>query len=124
MYLKKDLVVISSAIYKKTIHYLKFFLKINLKFNKRSEILQKISKFGQCIAIAGTHGKTTTTAILAHILKVADFSFCAFVGGIMENYNSNFVYNGEDFILVEADEFDRSFLNLNPNFCLYNFFGC
>ena len=113
---KKDtLIVYTSAISKKH-PLLKVFLENKFKVYKRSEILQKISKFGQCIAIAGTHGKTTTTAILAHILKVADFSFCAFVGGIMENYNSNFVYNGEDFILVEADEFDRSFLNLNPNF--------
>ena len=113
---KKDtLIVYTSAISKKH-PILKVFLENKFKVYKRSEILQKISKFGQCIAIAGTHGKTTTTAILAHILKVADFSFCAFVGGIMENYNSNFIYNGEDFILVEADEFDRSFLNLNPNF--------
>ena len=113
---KKDtLIVYTSAISKKH-PLLKVFLENKFKVYKRSEILQKISKFGQCIAIAGTHGKTTTTAILAHILKVADFSFCAFVGGIMENYNSNFIYNGEDFILVEADEFDRSFLNLNPNF--------
>ena len=113
---KKDtLIVYTSAISKKH-PLLKVFLENKFKVYKRSEILQKISKFGQCIAIAGTHGKTTTTAILAHILKVADLSFCAFVGGIMENYNSNFVYNGEDFILVEADEFDRSFLNLNPNF--------
>ena len=113
---KKDtLIVYTSAISKKH-PLLKVFLENKFKVHKRSEILQKISKFGQCIAIAGTHGKTTTTAILAHILKVADFSFCAFVGGIMENYNSNFIYNGEDFILVEADEFDRSFLNLNPNF--------
>ena len=109
------LIVYTSAISKKH-PLLKVFLENKFKVYKRSEILQKISKFGQCIAIAGTHGKTTTTAILAHILKVADFSFCAFVGGIMENYNSNFIYNGEDFILVEADEFDRSFLNLNPNF--------
>ena len=113
---KKDtLIVYTSAISKKH-PLLKVFLENKFKVYKRSEILQKISKFGQCIAIAGTHGKTTTTAILAHILKVADLSFCAFVGGIMENYNSNFIYNGEDFILVEADEFDRSFLNLNPNF--------
>ena len=113
---KKDtLIVYTSAISKKH-PLLKVFLENKFKVYKRSEVLQKISKFGQCIAIAGTHGKTTTTAILAHILKVADFSFCAFVGGIMENYNSNFIYNGEDFILVEADEFDRSFLNLNPNF--------
>ena len=113
---KKDTLIIYTSAISKKHPLLKVFLENKFKVYKRSEILQKISKFGQCIAIAGTHGKTTTTAILAHILKVADFSFCAFVGGIMENYNSNFIYNGEDFILVEADEFDRSFLNLNPNF--------
>tara|TARA_S200000501_G_scaffold56914_1_gene47098 strand:+ start:264 stop:1616 length:1353 start_codon:yes stop_codon:yes gene_type:complete len=83
---------------------------------KRAEVLQKISENSKCIAVAGTHGKTTTSAILAHILKVSDLRFSAFVGGIMVNYNSNFLYNGEDYILVEADEFDRSFLNLNPNY--------
>ena len=83
---------------------------------KRAEVLQKISENSKCIAVSGTHGKTTTSAILAHILKVSDLKFSAFVGGIMVNYNSNFLYNGEDFILVEADEFDRSFLKLNPNY--------
>ena len=83
---------------------------------KRAEVLQKISENSKCIAVAGTHGKTTTSAILAHILKVSDLKFSAFVGGIMVNYNSNFLYNGEDYILVEADEFDRSFLKLNPNY--------
>jgi len=83
---------------------------------KRAEVLQKISENSKCIAVAGTHGKTTTSAILAHILKVSDLRFSAFVGGIMVNYNSNFLYTGEDYILVEADEFDRSFLNLNPNY--------
>ena len=113
---KKDtLIVYTSAISKKH-PILEAFLKNDFKVYKRSEILERISKLGKCIAIAGTHGKTTTTAILAHILKVADLSFCAFVGGIMENYNSNFIYNGEDYILVEADEFDRSFLRLNPNY--------
>ena len=78
---KKDtLIVYTSAISKKH-PLLKVFLENKFKVHKRSEILQKISKFGQCIAIAGTHGKTTTTAILAHILKVADLSFCAFTFG-------------------------------------------
>ena len=113
---KKDTLIIYTSAISKEHPMLKVFIEKKFKVYKRSEILQKISEFGQCIAIAGTHGKTTTTAILAHILKVADLSFCAFVGGIMENYNSNFIYNGEDFILVEADEFDRSFLKLNPNF--------
>ena len=112
---KETLVVYTPAI--STTHLLlKVFNENGFKIYKRSEVLGIISKYGECIAIAGTHGKTTTTAILAHILKVADVSYCAFVGGIMENYNSNFLYNGEDYILVEADEFDRSFLKLRPNY--------
>ena len=67
---------------------------------KRAEVLQKISEGSKCIAVAGTHGKTTTSAMLAHILKVSDLKFSAFVGGIMVNYNSNFLYNGEDYILA------------------------
>ena len=109
------LVIYTPAISKEHPLLLKF--KEN-EFNvfKRAEVLQKISENSKCIAVAGTHGKTTTSAILAHILKVSDLKFCAFVGGIMVNYNSNFLYNGEDYILVEADEFDRSFLKLNPNY--------
>tara|TARA_B100000965_G_scaffold168101_1_gene140210 strand:- start:397 stop:1749 length:1353 start_codon:yes stop_codon:yes gene_type:complete len=109
------LVIYTPAISKE--HPLLIKFKEN-EFNvfKRAEVLQKISENSKCIAVAGTHGKTTTSAILAHILKVSDLKFCAFVGGIMVNYNSNFLYNGEDYILVEADEFDRSFLKLNPNY--------
>ena len=109
------LVIYTPAISKE--HPLLIKFKEN-EFNvfKRAEVLQKISENSKCIAVAGTHGKTTTSAILAHILKVSDLKFSAFVGGIMVNYNSNFLYNGEDYILVEADEFDRSFLKLNPNY--------
>ena len=111
---KKDTLVVYTPAISTTHPILEVFNENDFKIYKRSEILEIISKYGKCIAIAGTHGKTTTTAILAHILKVADFSYCAFVGGIMENYNSNFIYNGEEYILVEADEFDRSFLKLSP----------
>ena len=109
------LVIYTPAISKE--HPLLIKFKEN-EFNvfKRAEVLQKISENSKCIAVAGTHGKTTTSSILAHILKVSDLKFSAFVGGIMVNYNSNFLYNGEDYILVEADEFDRSFLKLNPNY--------
>jgi len=109
------LVIYTSAISKE--HPLLIKFKENeFSLFKRAEVLQKISKNSKCIAVAGTHGKTTTSALLAHILKISDLKFSAFVGGIMVNYNSNFLYNGEDYILVEADEFDRSFLKLNPNY--------
>jgi len=92
------------------------FIKNGLNVYKRAEIIEKISQNSKCIAIAGTHGKTTTTSILAHIFNVANYSFVAFVGGIMKNYNSNYLSKGDEFIIVEADEFDRSFLRLEPEF--------
>ena len=82
---------------------------------KRSDVLSHISKNKFCIAVAGTHGKTTTSSILTHILFENNFSFSSFVGGISENYNSNYINNGKEMILVEADEFDRSFLKLSPD---------
>ena len=95
---------------------LNYFTENDFEIYKRADILENISRTSKCIAIAGTHGKTTTCSILAHILKHSDVSFTAFVGGIMENYNSNFLCNGDEYILVEADEFDKSFLKLNPNY--------
>lgn len=88
----------------------------NFKIYKRAQVIEHISKDSRCIAIAGTHGKTTTSSILAHILHEANLSFCALVGGIMENYNSNFLFKGNEYFLIEADEFDRSFLHLRPEF--------
>ena len=92
-----------------------FFKKRGFTIIKRSELLGEISKDKFCIAIAGTHGKTTTSSILSHILFDNNLNFTSFVGGISENYNTNLIQNGNDIILVEADEFDRSFLTLNPN---------
>jgi UDP-N-acetylmuramate--alanine ligase len=85
---------------------------------KRSEVLGLISKDYVTVAVAGTHGKTTTSSMVAHILKSSKKSMVAFLGGITTNYNSNLVMEGEvtrDTIAVaEADEFDRSFLRLFP----------
>lgn len=92
-----------------------FFKKSGFTIIKRSELLGEISRDKFCIAIAGTHGKTTTSSILSHILFDNNLNFTSFVGGISENYNTNFIQNGNEIILVEADEFDRSFLTLNPN---------
>ena len=92
-----------------------FFKKSGFTIMKRSELLGEISRGKFCIAIAGTHGKTTTSSILSHILFDNNLNFTSFVGGISENYNTNLIQNGNEIILVEADEFDRSFLTLNPN---------
>lgn len=91
-----------------------YFLEHNFTIMKRSEVLGLVTKDTYCFAVAGTHGKTTTSSILAHLLKETGTSFTAFLGGISEDFNSNFFYSGTDYSVVEADEFDRSFLRLNP----------
>ena len=82
---------------------------------KRAEILGFISASIPTIAVAGTHGKTTLTSIIAHIFKTAGFEFSAFMGGISTNYNTNFLGSEKPaWIIAEADEYDRSFLHLKP----------
>lgn len=93
---------------------LNFFFDQNFEVLKRSEVLGAITKHTYAIGVAGTHGKTTTSSILGHILKVADFDSTAFLGGIAENYHSNIISNGSKYTVAEADEFDRSFLRLSP----------
>ena len=95
-----------------------FLMKEGYTIMKRSEVLGLISKDYITIGVAGTHGKTTTSSMVAHILKTAGKNMVGFLGGITTNYNSNLVMNGEvakDTIAVaEADEYDRSFLRLFP----------
>lgn len=91
------------------------FNKNGFQILKRSQVLGLITKGSFCFAVAGTHGKTTTSAILGHILMHSNVNVTAFVGGIVENYGSNLIGNGSEVTVVEADEFDRSFLHLHPN---------
>ncbi|MFD1062125.1 UDP-N-acetylmuramate--L-alanine ligase [Winogradskyella litorisediminis] len=95
---------------------LNFFKSHNFEVKKRSEVLGEITKSTFCFAVAGTHGKTTTTSILGHLLNECDVKMTAFLGGISENYNSNLIVNGTEATVVEADEFDRSFLTLSPDY--------
>ena len=89
------------------------------KVIKRSEALGLITQNHRTIAVAGTHGKTTTSSILAHILKQCDMDCTAFLGGISTNYNSNFLSStSSDLVVVEADEYDRSFLKLSPDMAI------
>ena len=111
---EETLVVYTPAIPKSNKQFV-FFQQSSFKILKRSELLGIISKNKFCIAIAGTHGKTTTASILSHILLENNINFTSFIGGISENYNTNFIHNGDEIILVEADEFDRSFLTLYPD---------
>ncbi len=92
-----------------------YFMANGFEVKKRSEVLGIITKDTFCFAVAGTHGKTTTSCILAHLLNETGTSFTAFLGGISEDFNSNFLFKGSDYSVVEADEFDRSFLRLFPN---------
>jgi len=82
---------------------------------KRSDVLQWITENAFTIAIAGTHGKTTTTSMTAHILRHTGYGCNAFLGGIATNYNTNFWSHEKNVVVVEADEYDRSFLKLAPN---------
>ncbi|MEQ8425429.1 MAG: Mur ligase family protein, partial [Cyclobacteriaceae bacterium] len=86
---------------------------------KRSEVLGLITKAHRTVAVAGTHGKTTTSSLITHILKVAGVNMVAFLGGVTTNYASNLVFEGETnndtIVVAEADEFDRSFLKLFPD---------
>jgi UDP-N-acetylmuramate--alanine ligase len=83
---------------------------------KRSEVLGELSKTYQTVAVAGTHGKTTTSSIIAHLLRSSSKDCNAFLGGISSNYNTNLLTStSSNLMVVEADEFDRSFLTLSPD---------
>ena len=111
---KDTLVVVTPAI-PITNKILNYFKSFGFKVMKRAEVLGLITNNSKCLAIAGTHGKTTTTAILTHLMFECDQKFTSFIGGISENYNSNFIDNGHEYTIVEADEYDRSFLCLAPD---------
>ncbi|MCR9183242.1 MAG: UDP-N-acetylmuramate--L-alanine ligase [Flavobacteriaceae bacterium] len=93
---------------------LNYFKSEGYTIVKRAELLGEITKSTKCLAVAGTHGKTTTSAILGHLLAFAQEEVTAFLGGVSENYNSNLIQRGKKVTVVEADEFDRSFLKLHP----------
>ena len=92
-----------------------YFKENGFIIKKRAEVLGIITKDTFCFAVAGTHGKTTTSSILGHVLYESGLDVTAFLGGIVENYNSNLIGSGKTITVVEADEFDRSFLHLHPN---------
>jgi UDP-N-acetylmuramate--alanine ligase len=110
------LVVWTPAIPKDSV--LLHFFQQGFQIKKRAAVLGMITKDQYTIAVAGTHGKTSTSSLVAHLLKSAGKPVTAFLGGITQNYNSNLILSGkskEAIVVVEADEFDRSFLHLHPN---------
>ncbi|RMG75937.1 MAG: UDP-N-acetylmuramate--L-alanine ligase [Bacteroidetes bacterium] len=108
-----DLVIYTPAVPKNT----KVFQKCTeYSLHKRAEVLGWISKNIFTVAVAGTHGKTTISSLITHILKHNGKNVIGFVGGIMKNYQSNLVLSDrEEILVIEADEYDRSFLHLHPD---------
>jgi UDP-N-acetylmuramate--alanine ligase len=115
---EKTLVIFTPAIPKNHVEH-NYLKELGYTILKRSEVLGLLTKNYKTIAVAGTHGKTTTSSLIAHILKYAGKNMVAFLGGITANYESNLVMHGEvnddTLVVAEADEFDRSFLRLYPH---------
>ena len=114
-----DILVIYTPAISSENKVLSFFTNKGFKVYKRAEVLGMISKQSFTIAVAGTHGKTTTSTILAHILKQAGKDSTAFLGGISRNYNTNLLLADKgNILIVEADEYDRSFLQLHADIAI------
>jgi UDP-N-acetylmuramate--alanine ligase len=98
---------------------LNYFKANGFELKKRAEVLGMITSGMYTVAVAGTHGKTTTSSMIAHILKSGGKNIAAFLGGLTQNYQSNLILHDEEdkeaTVVVEADEFDRSFLHLHPD---------
>jgi UDP-N-acetylmuramate--alanine ligase len=118
---EQTLVIYTPAIPKEHEEYT-FLLQNGFEIQKRSQVLGLISSSMRTVAVAGTHGKTTTSSMIAHILKFAGMDCAAFLGGIANNFDSNLLVNSElntqTVVVVEADEYDRSFLTLNPEIAI------
>jgi UDP-N-acetylmuramate--alanine ligase len=111
---KSTLIIFTPAIPKDS-QILNFFKNRGFELFKRSQVLGLISRGMYTVAVAGTHGKTTTSTMVAHILKDSGVDCSAFLGGISSNYHSNVLYGKNNIVVVEADEYDRSFLTLYPD---------
>ena len=109
-----DFIVYTPAIPKNHTE-LNYYINNNYTVLKRSDMLQWVTENSFNICVAGTHGKTTTSTMIGHLLRDADYGCNAFLGGISANYNTNFWSSKENNVVVEADEYDRSFLKLSPN---------
>lgn len=125
----QNLIVYTPAVPKNHSEYV-FFNQKGFNIKKRAEVLGLITEHSYTIAVAGTHGKTTTSSLVAHLLKSADLDCSAFLGGITQNYGTNLLLskdlnnqqpstnNHQPTTIVEADEYDRSFLTLHPDIAI------
>ncbi len=110
-----DMYVYTPAVPKET-HVLQWAEASGKPMKKRAEMLSELTKGKRCIAVAGTHGKTSTSTMIAHLLSKSTLGCSAFLGGISKNFKSNEVTDSNsDLVVVEADEYDRSFLQLHPH---------
>jgi UDP-N-acetylmuramate--alanine ligase len=109
-----DLVVYTPAVPKGFAEFARV-AELGKPIMKRAELLGMISRAYKTIAVAGTHGKTSTTGLIAHLLRNCGIDCTAFIGGITNNYATNFLDGSSDWVVVEADEYDRSFLQLSPD---------
>ncbi|WP_405223086.1 UDP-N-acetylmuramate--L-alanine ligase [Dokdonia sp. Asnod1-B02] len=112
---KEDTLVVFTPAIPKMMGELVYFRESGFMLKKRAEVLGMIANQTFSLAVAGTHGKTTTSSILGHLLAASGAPVTAFIGGITNNYNGNLIQKGSDVVVVEADEFDRSFLQLRPD---------
>ncbi len=112
---KANVLVIFTPAIPKTNNELNWFLENNYLIQKRSQVLGHITENTTNISVAGTHGKTTTSTLIAHLLQHSGIGCNAFLGGIATNYNSNLILTKDaQWTVIEADEYDRSFLTLSP----------
>lgn len=111
-----DLVVYTPAIPSDNEEYV-YILNNNIPLKKRAQVLGEISANKKCIAVAGSHGKTSTSGMIAYILSKSSIGCSAFLGGIAKNFDSNVIINPQsEYVVVEADEYDRSFHQLYPTY--------
>jgi UDP-N-acetylmuramate--alanine ligase len=109
-----DLVVYTPAMPKHSF-LLNYYQQSTIPLIKRSQALGLITKNSFTIAVSGSHGKTTVSSMIAFLLKECGIDCSAFLGGVSVNFNSNYIQGKSDVVVVEADEFDRSFMTLSPN---------
>lgn len=109
-----DIVIYTPAIPKDSFLF-QHYLSSNTRMMKRSEALGLITEDNFTIAVSGSHGKTTVSSMIAFLLRECGIDCSAFLGGVSVNFNSNYIQGSSDIVVVEADEFDRSFMTLSPN---------